>query len=83
VYDLHEELAVFFTEKRKMEIKNLFSQDDKLNPIAYLADKFGLLNQINISLQWHNSFIIDLYDKIKSFQMKVDLWSSKLKRKKT
>jgi hypothetical protein len=48
-----------------------------------LADIFGLLNQLNIYLQGHNSSIIDLYDKIKSFQMKVDLWLSKLKGKKT
>jgi hypothetical protein len=48
-----------------------------------LADIFGLLNQLNISLQGHNSSIIDLYDKIKSFQMKVVLWLSKLKGKKT
>jgi hypothetical protein len=83
VYDLHEELAVFFTEKGKMEFKDLFSQDEKLNQIAYLTDMFGLLNQLNISLQGHNSSIIDLYDKIKSFQMKVDLWLSKLKGKNT
>jgi hypothetical protein len=38
---------------------------------------------LNISLQGHNSSIIDLYDKIKSFQMKVDLWLSKLKGKMT
>jgi iron-sulfur cluster repair protein YtfE (RIC family) len=63
-----------------MEFKNLFSQDEKLNQIAYLADMFGLLNQLNISLQGP---IIDLYDKIKSFQMKVDLWLSKLKLKNT
>jgi hypothetical protein len=44
---------------------------------------FGLLNQLNISLQGHNSSIIDLYDKIKSFQMKVDLWLSKLEGKMT
>jgi hypothetical protein len=44
---------------------------------------FGLLNQLNIFLQGHNSSIIDLYDKIKSFQMKVDSWLSKLKGKKT
>jgi hypothetical protein len=33
VYDLHEELAVFFTEKgeKKGIKKNLFSQDEKLN----------------------------------------------------
>jgi hypothetical protein len=34
VYDLHEELAVFFTEKQKMEFKDLFSQDEKLNQVA-------------------------------------------------
>jgi hypothetical protein len=81
VYDLHEELAV--TEKGKMEFKDLFSQDEKLNQIAYLADIFGLLNQLNISLQGHNSSIVDLYDKIRYFQMKVELWLSKLKGKKT
>jgi hypothetical protein len=83
VYDFHEELALFFTKKGKMKFKDLFSQDEKLNQIAYLADKFGLLNQLNISLQGHSSSVIDLYDKIKSFQMKVDLWSSKFKGKKT
>jgi hypothetical protein len=66
-----------------MEFKDLFSQDKKLNQIAYLADIFGLLNQLNISLQGHNSSVIDLYDKIKSFQMKMELWLSKLKGKKT
>jgi hypothetical protein len=79
VYDLHEELAVFFSEKGKMEFKDLFSQVEKLNQIAYSAGMVGLLNQLNISLQGHNSSIIDLYDKIKSFHIKVDLWLSKLK----
>jgi hypothetical protein len=83
VYDLHEELAVFSPRKEKMESKLLFSQDKKLNQIAYLPYIFGLLNQLNISPQGHNSSIIDLYDKIKSFQMKVELWLSKLKGKKT
>jgi hypothetical protein len=48
VYDLHELLVVFFTEKWNVEFKYLFSQDEKLNQIAYLAAIFGLLNQINI-----------------------------------
>jgi hypothetical protein len=72
VYYLHEELAVFFTEKGKMEFKDVFSQEKKLNQIAYLADMFGLLNQLNISVQRHNLSIRDLCDIIKSFQMKVD-----------
>jgi hypothetical protein len=81
--ETHVLLAVFFPEKGKMEFKDLFSQDKKLNQIAYLVDIFGLLNQLNISLEGHNSCIIDLYDKIKYFQKKVDLWLSKLKGKKT
>jgi hypothetical protein len=50
VYDLHEELVVSFTKKGKIKLKNVFSQDAKLNQTAYLADMFGLLNQLNISL---------------------------------
>jgi hypothetical protein len=55
VYDLHEELEVFSNEKGKMEFKDLFSQDKKFNKIAYLADMFGLSNQLNISVQRNNS----------------------------
>jgi hypothetical protein len=72
--------SVFCQKKRKNGIKNLFNQD-KLNQIAFLADMFGLLNQL--SLQGHSSSIIDLYDKIKSFQVKVVLWLSELEGKKT
>jgi hypothetical protein len=45
-----------------MEFKDLISQD-KLNKTAYLADMLGLLNQMNIYLQGHNSSITDLYEK--------------------
>jgi hypothetical protein len=62
-----------------MEFKNLFSQYEKLNQITYLADMLGLINQLNVSLQGHNLSITDSYNKIKSFQMKVDLWLSKPK----
>jgi hypothetical protein len=48
--DLHEELMVFFTELEKMEFKDLFSQDEKLTEIAYLAGMFGLLSHLSISL---------------------------------
>jgi hypothetical protein len=44
---------------------------------------FGLFNQMNVSVQRHNLSIIDAYDKIKSFQVKVDLRLSKLKGRKT
>jgi hypothetical protein len=51
VYDLHEELAVFFSNKGNMEYKDFFSQYEKLNQIAYLAHMCGLLKQLNVYLQ--------------------------------
>jgi hypothetical protein len=54
VHDLHENWAVIFTEQGKMEFKVLFRLDEKLNEIAYLADVFRLLNQLNNFLQGHN-----------------------------
>jgi hypothetical protein len=40
VYDLHEELAVFSTEKEEIKFKDLFNKDEKFNQTAYLADMF-------------------------------------------
>jgi hypothetical protein len=47
-----------------LEFKDLFSQDEKLNQTAYLADMSGLLNQLNVSLQGHNLSITDSWDKV-------------------
>jgi hypothetical protein len=49
VSDSHKELAVFFSDEGEMQFKDLFSQDKKFNETAYLADMFGLLNQLNVS----------------------------------
>jgi hypothetical protein len=73
IHDLHEKLAVFFSNREKLEFKDMSSRDEKLNQTAYWADMFGLLNQLNVSLQGHNLFITDSYNKMKSFHMKVDL----------
>jgi hypothetical protein len=49
-----KDCRVFLTEKGKMELENLL-HGDELNSTAYLADMFSLLNQLNNSLQGHNS----------------------------
>jgi hypothetical protein len=72
----------FSIKKGKMEFEDLFSKDEKLNQTAYLEDMFGLYNELNVCLQVHNSSITDLYDKIKPFQMKLNLWISHLSEKK-
>jgi hypothetical protein len=71
VYDLYEELKEFSYQKGIIEFKDLFSQDEKLNQTTCLEDKFGLLNDLNISLQSLNSRITDFHDK--SFQIIMNL----------
>jgi uncharacterized Fe-S cluster-containing MiaB family protein len=45
VYDFREQMTVFFSDKVKIESRDLFIRDEKLNQISYLADVSGLLNQ--------------------------------------
>jgi hypothetical protein len=45
----------FFYQKGKLEFEDLFSQDENRNQIACVVDMFGLLNELNVCLQSHNS----------------------------
>jgi hypothetical protein len=40
-----------FNEKRIMEFEDLFSEDEKMNQIACVAEIFGFLAEPNVSLQ--------------------------------
>ncbi|XP_065668077.1 zinc finger BED domain-containing protein 5-like [Hydra vulgaris] len=54
------------------------SDESKLQKIAYLVDIFAILNELNLSLQGPNTTCLDLSEKIQSFQMKLQLWQTKL-----
>jgi hypothetical protein len=69
---------MIFLSTGKMEIKNLFIQNKMPDQISYSAGMFGLMNQLDVSLQHHNSSIIDLHGKPDYFQIKVYLWMSNL-----
>uniref|UniRef100_A0A8C0JE03 Uncharacterized protein n=1 Tax=Chelonoidis abingdonii TaxID=106734 RepID=A0A8C0JE03_CHEAB len=77
VFMLHEAMAEFFLRKQKQELNKLFSDKKWLLCLAYLVDIFGSLNDLNLSLQGKHSTLIDLTNKIKAFQMKLDLWCRK------
>jgi hypothetical protein len=59
-------IRIDFTERIIMEFKFSAKMRNWWNCI--LSDIFVLLNQLNISLQEHNSFIIDLYEKLNIFK---------------
>uniref|UniRef100_K7FGQ0 Uncharacterized protein n=1 Tax=Pelodiscus sinensis TaxID=13735 RepID=K7FGQ0_PELSI len=78
VFEKQNELKTFFVLQNKTEFEYLFTENKNLYKIVYLVDSFGLLNDLNVSLQGPNSTL----EKIKSFRMKLQLWSSKIDIKK-
>ncbi|KAM4697774.1 zinc finger BED domain-containing protein 5-like [Rhinophrynus dorsalis] len=78
VFDLRDELKMFFHQKAKPQFEAIFSDANKLQKIAYLVDIFAILNDLNLSLQGPNATCLDLSEKIRSFQMKLQLWQRKL-----
>lgn len=42
--------------------------------LAYLADVFGHLNELNTSLQGDDKTVLQMYDKVSAFMRKTDLW---------
>ena len=70
VFDLRDELKTFFNHKSKPQIEALFGDKNQLHKIAYLVDIFAILN---LSLQGPNATCLDLAEKIRAFQLKLQL----------
>ncbi|XP_039178217.1 SCAN domain-containing protein 3-like [Crotalus tigris] len=82
VFELRDELKTFFNQKARPQFEALFSDKSELQKIAYLVDIFAILNELNLSLQGPNATCFDLSEKIRSFQMKLQLWQTKLDENK-
>jgi len=62
-------------------MKNLFSNEEWLSRLTYLADMYDKLNTLNMGLQGTSMTLFTVHDKINSFKRKMDLYKSKLKKK--
>ncbi|XP_036027915.1 protein ZBED8-like [Onychomys torridus] len=82
VFELREELRIFFSQKARPQFEALFSNKSELQKIAYLVDIFAILNELNLSLRGPNATCLDLSEKIQSFQIKLQLWQKKLDENK-
>ncbi|XP_034288737.2 protein FAM200B [Pantherophis guttatus] len=82
VFELCDELKMFFNQKARPQFEALFSDKSELQKIAYLVDIFAILNELNLSLQGPDATCFDLSEKIRVFQMKLQLWQNKLDENK-
>ncbi|XP_075833987.1 protein FAM200C-like isoform X1 [Microtus pennsylvanicus] len=83
VFELRDELRIFFSQKARPQFVALFSDQCELQKIAYLVDIFAVLRELSLSLQGPNATCLDLSEKIQSFQMKLQLWQKELEENKT
>ena len=75
VFDLRYELETLFNKKSKPQFEGLFGDKNKFHKIAYLVDIFAILN---LSLLGPNATCLDLSEKIRAFQLKLQPWQKKL-----
>ena len=66
VFELCGEIETFLRE-RKSPLSKHFDDNKFIGALAYLADIFSSLNQLNVQMQGKNVTIIDVRDKIQGF----------------
>lgn len=80
VMELRDEVKLFL-EGKKSELADRFVEEKWLCLAYFLADIFGRLNELNMSMQGKNTNMIMLSKKIKAFNNKIDVWTERLQNK--
>lgn len=75
---LLQEVIEFLEIQNKRELKSIITDSIFQMRLAYLADIFGHLNELNRKLQGMDSNIIVQRDKIAAFIAKLELWKGKI-----
>ena len=76
-FRVREEVKLFLVAKQKNDLLLAFGGDELSTYLAYLADIFETLNQLNKKLQGSGSNIIVHADAINAFMAKLKLWSQR------
>ena len=67
LFVLREELELFFQQQNHQKFPKLLSNNEWVVKVAYLADVFSLLNELNISLQEQLKDVFKVLGKIDAF----------------
>ncbi|QQP53813.1 Protein ZBED8-like [Caligus rogercresseyi] len=82
VFEMHTEVEIFL---REMETRGDHRHENYKNPeflmkLAYLADIFGTLNEVNVTLQGREASVSDVKDKLAGLGARIALWIRRLHR---
>ncbi|XP_060758376.1 zinc finger BED domain-containing protein 5-like [Neoarius graeffei] len=76
LYELRSEVFAFLKEQLH-SLAVVFEDANWVARLAYLADVFTKLNELNLSLQGKESHILRMYEKVERFTKKLNLWQRK------
>ena len=75
LFELRKELSVFLNTQ-KFSLSSHLLDSAWLQRLAYLADIFAKLNELNLSLQGKDVTVFTAHDKIRAISRKVQFWHS-------
>jgi hypothetical protein len=78
VIELKEKLELFFEKENLPIYKHFFRNENWCYILAYLADIFKKLNDLNVSMQGCQETIISSMNKIREFKNKIVFWKSSI-----
>ena len=81
IFELRDEVELFFRNDEKFHLKDRFHDFYWLAKLAYLADIFCVLNELNLSLQGTTINIFKVQDKVEAIMKKFDLWGKRLQNR--
>ncbi|XP_045501701.1 general transcription factor II-I repeat domain-containing protein 2-like [Colias croceus] len=81
VFDLRKEIAAFMLNKDKAIPQ--FGDEAWLSDFGFLVDITAHLNDLNKKLQGKDNMVHELFDALKAFEVKLELWINQLKNNMT
>ena len=79
LFELRDEIQQFLREAGH-ELAEYFDDPEFVQALAYLADAFTALNELNRSLQGRGISILDACEKLSAFRENLLLWISRVKK---
>ena len=77
-FELRGEIRNYAMDVGKNDLVEFLSDNEQMCLVAYLADIFAKLNELNTSLQGNNRHILLLSNKIRAFERKAQFWQDNL-----
>lgn len=79
LFELRSEVTLFFTDHTMGGLENKLTDKKWLCRLAYLADIFSKINEVNLGLQGRNMTVFSARDRINAFKKKIQFWVESMK----